>query len=133
METADGFDEGTALAELRRASIPRLSSGDWTPTLAKVGLREIARLRAELGVAQAVLTAVMAKETGRDTTAALSRHTKMSGREAREAVKVAEVVAKLAGAEDALACGAVTGAHLAALAPVADTEDAAGLLELAAG
>ena len=101
MNMSDGFDDGTALAELRRASIPRLTDSDWTPTLAKVGLREIGRLRAELGVAQAVLTGVMAKETGRDTTAALSRHTGMSGREAREAAKVAEVVAKLAGAEEA--------------------------------
>ena len=75
----------------------------------------------------------MAKETGRDTTAALSRHTGMSAREAREATKVAEVIAIVAGAEDALANGDVTAAHLAALAPIANTSDAADLLALAAG
>ena len=133
MDTAGVFDGRPALAGLRRASIPRLCASDWAATEAKIGLREIARLRGELAAAQAVLTVVMAQETGRDTTAALSRHTGMSDREAREATKVAEVVAKLAGAEAALASGAVTGAHLAALAPVVGTEDAAGLLELAAG
>ena len=133
MDPTGAFDEGTALADLRRASIPRLVAAAWTSTTAKIGLREIARLRAELAVAQAVLTGVMAKETGRDTTAALSRHTGMSAREAREATKVAEVIAIVAGAEDALANGDVTAAHLAALAPIANTSDAADLLALAAG
>ena len=133
MDPTGAFDEGTALADLRRASIPRLVAAAWTSTTAKIGLREIARLRAELAVAQAVLTGVMAKETGRDTSAALSRHTGMSAREAREATKVAEVIAIVAGAEDALATGDVTAAHLAALAPIANTSDAADLLALAAG
>ena len=133
MDPTSAFDEGTALADLRRASIPRLVAAAWTSTTAKIGLREIARLRAELAVAQAVLTGVMAKETGRDTTAALSRHTGMSAREAREATKVAEVIAIVSGAEDALASGDVTAAHLAALAPIANTSDAADLLALAAG
>ena len=57
----------------------------------------------------------------------------MSAREAREATKVAEVIAIVAGAEDALANGDVTAAHLAALAPIANTSDAADLLALAAG
>ena len=122
----------SALAELRRVSIPRLSADDWTVGDAKVGLRELARLRAELTVAQTVLVRVMSAETGRDTAATLSRNTGMSGREAREATKVAEVVESLPGAEEALASGAVTSSHLAALAPVASTDDAASLLELAA-
>ncbi len=56
----------------------------------------------------------------------------MSGREAREATKTAEVVLTLPGAEEALAAGQVTPAHLAALAPIASTADAPELLELAA-
>ena len=132
MTPAATFNDRSALAELRAVSIPRLCGEDWSVADAKVGLRELARLRAELTVAQAVLVRVMSAETGRDTAAALARNTGMSSRDAREATKVAEVVESLAGAEEALARGAVTSSHLAALAPVASTDDAAGLLELAA-
>ena len=81
MEFRDGDQKGSALAELRVAAIPALRTQDWTPSEAKVGLRELARLRAQLAVAQALLVRVMAKETGRDTSAAISRHTGMSSRE----------------------------------------------------
>ena len=131
METAT-INERSALAELRGVSIPRLCGDEWSVGDAKVGLRELARLRAELTVAQAVLVRVMSTETGRDTAAALSRNTGMSSRDAREATKVAEVVESVPGAEEALASGAVTSSHLAALAPIAATDDAAGLLESAA-
>ena len=96
-------------------------------------MRELARLRAQLAVAQALLVRVMAKETGRDTSAAISRHTGMSSREAREATKVAQVVEEVDGAEEALANGSVSANHLAALSPFLGTADAAALLELAAG
>ena len=125
--------EAEALASLRAVTIPRLCSDHWTPTGAEEGLTEVARLRALLDVVQAVLIGVMATETGRDTTAAVSRRTRMSGREAREATKVAEVVSFLPGAEEALALGQVTPAQLAALAPMANTDDAPELLELAVG
>ena len=133
MEFRDGDQKGSALAELRAAAIPALRPQDWTPTEAKVGLRELARLRAQLAVAQALLVRVMAKETGRDTSAAISRHTGMSSREAREATKVAQVVEEVDGAEEALANGSVSANHLAALSPLVGTADAAALLELAAG
>ena len=132
MESSDTSKESEALAALRAASIPRLRAEQWTSSGAKAGLSEIARLRASLAVAQAVLVGVMATESGRDTTAALSRRTGMSGREAREATKTAEVILNLPGAEEALAAGQVTPAHLAALAPLASTADAPDLLELAA-
>ena len=133
MESPPPTKEAEALASLRAVTIPRLCSDHWTPNGAKEGLTEVARLRASLAAAQAVLIGVMATETGRDTTAAISRRTRMSGREAREATRVAEVVSILPGAEEALALGQVTAAHLAALAPIASTGDAPELLELAAG
>ena len=79
MESSDASKESEALAALRAASIPRLRAEQWTSSGAKAGLSEIARLRASLAVAQAVLVGVMATESGRDTTAALSRRTGMSG------------------------------------------------------
>ena len=132
MTSAATLNDRSALTDLRDVSIPRLSAEQWTVGSAKLGLRELARLRAELTVAQAVLVRVMSTETGRDTAAALARNTGMSSRDAREATKVAEVVESVPGAEEALASGAVTSSHLAALAPVAHTDDAAELLELAA-
>ena len=133
MESPPPAKEAEALASLRAVTIPRLCSDHWTPTGAKEGLTEVARLRALLDVVQAVLIGVMATETGRDTTAAVSRRTRMSGREAREATRVAEVVSFLPGAEEAMALGQVTPAQLAALAPMANTDDAPELLELAVG
>lgn len=130
---AKNSDSTSALARLRAAAIPALRAQDWTPSEAKVGLCELARLRAQLAVAQALLVRVMAKETGRDTSAAISRHTGMSSREAREATKVAEVVEAVVGAEEALANGSVSANHLAALSPLVGTADAAALLEVAAG
>ena len=54
-----------------------------------------------------------------------------SVRTARDRLKVALVVEKVAGAGDALVNGAVSGEHLRLLAPLADTPDAAELLALA--
>ncbi len=62
MEPSSAGNEREALGALRAASIPRLHADHWTPNGAKEGLVEIARLRASLAVAQAVLVGVMATE-----------------------------------------------------------------------
>jgi hypothetical protein len=117
----------------RQSTLPRVDATEWTATLAKAGLMEIARLRGLLDAAQAVLVGVMSKSTGRDTAAELSRSSKMSSPEARKAVAVAGVVGRVPGAADALASGAVTAEHLLKLVPVADTGAAALLLVVASG
>lgn len=115
----------------KRLCVPRVSSADWGPGTAKVALRELRRLRGELASAEAVLVGVMKTETGRDTKATLTRGFGMSCAEAAKAEQVADVVARIPGADDALAEGSVTGEHLRKLAPITDSTEAAELFELA--
>ncbi len=121
------------LASLRRTVVPAvradetISAGD-----AEVGLTEVARLRGELAVLQARLVTTLAASAGRDTAAALTRGLGLSRREARDALKVAGLVAGLEGAAEALSAGRVREAHLSALAAAAE-EDRAELLTLAHG
>lgn len=113
--------------------VPRVEAADWTVVGARSGLREVARIRAALDAAQAAFVGVVKSSAGRDTRAALVRETGMSSAAARQAERVADVVGRVPGACDALAGGEVSAAHLAALAPVADSVAAAGLLVHAAG
>lgn len=119
------------LTSLRRTVVPAvrademISAGD-----AEVGLTELARLRAKLAVLQARLVATVAMSAGRDTGAALTRGMGLSRREARDAVKVAGLVAGLEGADEALSSGRVREAHLSVLAAAAE-EDRAELLAVA--
>ncbi len=115
----------------KRLSVPRACSSDWNPGAAKLGLRELRRLRGELAAAEAVLVGVMKTETGRDTKATLARGFGMSAAEATKAEAVADVVTRISGADDALADGSVTGEHLRKLAPITDPTEAADLFELA--
>ena len=115
----------------KRLSIPRACSADWDAGTAKVGLRELRRLRGELASAEAVLVGVMKTETGRDTKATLTRRFGMSAAEAAKAEAVADVVTRIPGADDALADGTVTGEHLRKLAPITDPTEAAELFSLA--
>ncbi len=115
----------------KRLSVPRVSATDWNAGTAKLGLRELGRLRGELASAEAVLVGVMKTETGRDTKATLARGFGMSAAEAAKAEAVADVVTRIPGADDALADGTVTGEHLRKLAPITDPTEAAELFELA--
>ena len=79
---------------LNRFSVPRISSTDWDPTGAKLGLRELRRLRGEMAALDAVLVRVLKTETGRDTRAMLARGFGMSDAEARKAEDVADIVGR---------------------------------------
>ncbi len=116
---------------LKGLCVPCVSSTDWDPTAAKLGLQELRRLRGELAAVEAVLVGVLKTETGRDTKATLARGFGMSSAEARKAEQVADVVGRVPGASDALANGEVTGEHLRHLKPITDNDEAAGLLSLA--
>ena len=125
----------TALAQigvLNGFSVPRVSSTDWDSTAAKLGLTALRRIRGELAALEAVLVRVLKTETGRDTRAMLARGFGMSGAEALKAEEVADIAARVPGVEDALADGTVTGEHVRRLKPIADIDDAAELLALAA-
>lgn len=124
----------TSLAQigvLERLSVPRVSSTDWDPCEARIGLRELRRLRGQMAAMEAVLIGVLKVETGRDTRATLARAFGMSDAEAVKATQVADVVGRVPGAEDALADGSVTGEHVRQLKPISDAEEAADLLALA--
>ncbi len=124
----------TAMAQigvLNRFSVPRVSSTDWDPTAAKLGLSELRRLRGEMAALEAALVRVLKTETGRDTRAMLARGFGMSEAEARKAEDVAEIAGRVPGVEDALADGTVTGEHVRHLKPITDADDATELLALA--
>ena len=99
----------------------------WTPHHVDAGIRSLDRLRAELDAATALLIA--ARPDDRDATAALSRLSNITNKEARKRRAVASVVTTLPGALDLLRTGALTIDHVAALRAVADKPGAAHLLE----
>ncbi len=111
--------------------VPRALSPDWVPASAKVGLRQLRRLRGEIAALEAVLVGVLKTETGRDTKAMLARGFGMSSAEAHKAEVVADIVGRVSGAGDALADGSVTGEHLRHLKPITNNIEAAELLALA--
>ncbi len=113
--------------------LPRASSTDWDPTTAKTGLQQLRRIEGQLDTLRAVLVGVMKTETGRDTKATLVCGFAMSSAEAAKAEQVADIVARVPGAGEALAEGTVTGEHLRRLTPITDTAEATELLTLAAG
>lgn len=116
---------------LKSVSLRRVSLTDWDPSCARLGLRELRRLRSEMAAVEAVLVGVLKTETGRDTKATLARAFGMSDAEAKKAEQVADVVRRVPGAEDALANGEVTGEHLRRLTPITDSNEAAEQLALA--
>lgn len=111
--------------------VPRGSSLHWDPSAAKIGLQQLRRLRGEIAALEAVLVGVMKTETGRDTTAALSRGFGMANAEARKAEIVADIVGRVSGAGVALADGEVSGEHRRHLKPITDNDEAAELLTFA--
>lgn len=119
------------LDPIRRLSVPRVVAADWTVGAARLGLKELRRLRGELAAAEAILVGVLKTETGRDTKATLARQFGMSSSEASKAEQVAEVVVRLPEAALALADGQVTGEHLRRLTPITDADEAATLLSVA--
>lgn len=123
--------ETVQIGTLRGLRLPRSSSTHWDPSAAKIGLMELRRLRGEIAAFEAVLVGVLKTETGRDTKATLARGFGMSNAEAGKAEQVADVVARVPGAGDALAEGSVTGEHLRRLRPITDVDEATELLALA--
>ena len=124
---------GDQIEALALLCLPRTSSTHWDPATARVGLHHLRRLRGETAAFEAVLVGVLKTEMGRDTKATLARGFGMSNAEASKAEKVADIVGRVPGADDALANGSVTGEHLRHLAPIADASEAEELLILAAG
>lgn len=118
-------------AEWEAHTLPRVTPSMWTSAEARAGIRTIERLQAQLDLARAQLVGVLRAATGRDTRAALVRETGMSAADARRAEAVSKVVESVPGAAPALRSGEVRGGHLALLAPVADSDQASALLELA--
>ena len=116
---------------LKSLRVPRVSSTDWDPTAAKLGLSELRRLRGEISALEAVLVRVLKTETGRDTRALLARGFGMSDLEARKAQDVADIGGRVPGVEDASADGTVTGEHVRHLKPITDADEAAELFALA--
>ena len=110
--------------------VPAVAPQRWSRPEIHDGLRELERVHREVEAALALLL-IGAGTDGRDSTAELARVTGTSTRTARDRVKVAVVVEKVAGAGDALMSGEVSGEHLRALATLAATSDAAELLPLA--
>ena len=103
----------------------------WTPHHVDAGIRSLDRLRAELDAATALLIAT--RPDDRDATAALSRLSNITNKEARKRRAVASVVTALPSALDLLRTGALTIDHVAALRAVADKPGAAHLLESGVG
>ena len=89
------------------------------------------RLRAEMDAATALLVA--ARPDDRDATAALSRLSNITNREARKRRAVAAVIARLPDALDLLRRGALTTDHLVALRTVVDEAGVERLLHSAVG
>lgn len=102
----------------------------WTADEARVGLATLERVERSLAAVRAAL--VGRAGLNRDSAAMLTRGTGMSQRAAREAVRVAGVVAALPGAGDRLAAGEVSAAQVGSVAGIAPG-DAAELLLVAAG
>lgn len=115
-----------------KVSVPVVAPVGWARIDIDGGLRELERIRRGVDAASAALIAGLGTR-GRDTAAAFARATGSSGRRAREQAKAAEVVEKVVGAAAALESGDVSTEHLCVLARIADVDDAAELLLLAAG
>jgi hypothetical protein len=112
--------------------VPVVAPDGWTRPEITDGLRELERIRRRVDAASAVLIGGLGTK-GRDTGATVARATGSSARAGRDQARVAEVVAKVAGAGAALESGDVSAEHLRSLGPVVDAPDAAELLPLAAG
>ena len=106
--------------------VPVVAPLDWTRIEIRDGLAQLERLRRCVDAACARLIAGLGG--GRDAAAEVARATGVSTQTARRHTRVAEVVASVDGAGEALAAGDVSSEHLTALAGVAD---AAELLPLA--
>jgi hypothetical protein len=124
----DALDQIETLGSL---CLPRSSAVHWDTTTAKIGLQQLRRLRGEIASLEAVLIGIIAAEAGRDTRTMLTRGFGMSAHEAANALTVSAVVARVPGADGALASGSVSGEHLRHLELVLDNSEATELLALA--
>jgi hypothetical protein len=125
----DGMRNGCVWGSV---SVPVVVPDGWSRDAIVASMGELERLRGELDAAFALLVVGLGV-VSRDAVAQVARVTRVSTRNARQRVAVAEVVTKIPGAVEALASGGVRAEHLAALHPVVDDPDAHGLLEVAAG
>ena len=87
---------------------------DWSPLQAEAGLAALEQIRSSLAAVSAAL--VTRLDAGRDTVAAITRATGLSGSAARELAAVAKVVNEHPDAGSMLACGTVSSGHLRPLA-----------------
>jgi hypothetical protein len=129
-----GVDTGSVLtglwAQWGQVRFDHTAVADCSPVEAVQGLQALEHVRRSLAAATAVLTTRLA--AGRDTRAALTRTTGMSGRDARDTAAVARVCETTPLAVDLLANGDVSAAHVRQLSYV-DTDDRNTLLAVAAG
>ncbi len=91
----------------------RFDSGDiseWSPHQAEAGLAALEQIRRSLAAVTAAL--VNRLDAGRDTAAAVTRATGVSGSQAREMAAVAKVVHEQPDAGEMLANGVVSAGHL---------------------
>ena len=106
--------------------VPVVAPFDWTRVEIREGLAQLERVRRCVDAACARLIAGLGG--GRDAVAEVARATGVSTQMARRQTRVAEVVASVTGAGEALAAGDVSAEHLIVLAGVVD---AGGLLAVA--
>ncbi len=102
----------------------------WSAAEAREGLVALERVERSIAAVRAVLVGRVGLD--RDSAAMLTRGTGMSQRAAREAVRVAGVVAAVPGVVDRLAAGVVSSSQVGAVAGLS-VNDAAELLVVAAG
>ncbi len=102
----------------------------WSAAEAREGLVALERVERSVAAVRAVLVGRVGLD--RDSAAMLSRGTGMSQRAAREAVRVAGVVAAVPGVAERLAAGEVSSAQVGAVAGL-EPGDATELLVVAAG
>ena len=124
-------EETTEVGPWMHIHIPIIETVGWTSSAVDAGLRSLDRLRAELEAATALL--VGTRPGDRDATAALSRLSNISNREARKRRAVAAVVTALPGALELLRRGVLTTDHLAAVRPIIDQPGVAALFDRGVG
>jgi hypothetical protein len=118
---------------LRAIEIPALGQHDWDPTSARAGLVALSRISGQVAAAQAVLASVLRSQTGRHTRTAIVNELGCSNADAQKIVQLADVLAHVPAAGDALRTGIVTAEHVRALGRVQDHSAAETLLGFAGG
>jgi hypothetical protein len=105
----------STILELKAATLPSVSVDGWSAVDIQEGLGEVARLRNQLDAWSAVLAKETTRIAGRDAVASISRSMGLSGRAARDLVRLGKVIGQVPAAGPALTAGLATAEHVRAL------------------